>query len=125
MLNAWPQFTTDLDGPGQAPAVPIHFVHVRSPHPNAFPIVLTHGELLLGQDVTIESAGNKGLPHKPVTISGGDTSRVFEVAANAHVLPRVEAGASLADENRSAGYELSGEALHTEHFRLRVAAVTR
>jgi hypothetical protein len=41
--------------------------------------VLTQGELLLTQDVTIE-----GLPNKPETISGG-TSRVFEVAAGSHV----------------------------------------
>src|SRR5262249_12281762 len=43
-------------------------------------VVLTQGELLLNQDVTIE-----GLPPNPVTISGGGNSRVFEVAANAHV----------------------------------------
>jgi epoxide hydrolase len=36
-LNAWPQFTTELDG------VDIHFLHVRSPHPDALPLVLTHG----------------------------------------------------------------------------------
>lgn len=36
-LNAWPQFTTHIDG------VDIHFLHVRSTHANALPIVLTHG----------------------------------------------------------------------------------
>jgi pimeloyl-ACP methyl ester carboxylesterase len=36
-LNALPQFRTELDGLG------IHFLHVRSPHPDAFPIVMTHG----------------------------------------------------------------------------------
>jgi pimeloyl-ACP methyl ester carboxylesterase len=36
-LNALPQFTTEIDG------VDIHFVHVRSPHPNALPLVMTHG----------------------------------------------------------------------------------
>jgi pimeloyl-ACP methyl ester carboxylesterase len=36
-LNAWPQFTTHIDGVG------IHFLHVRSKHANALPIVLTHG----------------------------------------------------------------------------------
>jgi pimeloyl-ACP methyl ester carboxylesterase len=36
-LNAWPQFVTDIDG------VDIHFLHVRSKHANALPIVLTHG----------------------------------------------------------------------------------
>ncbi|GAA2120300.1 epoxide hydrolase family protein [Actinomadura napierensis] len=36
-LNALPQFRTSIDGLG------IHFLHVRSPHPDALPIVLTHG----------------------------------------------------------------------------------
>jgi pimeloyl-ACP methyl ester carboxylesterase len=36
-LNALPQFRTQLDGLG------IHFIHVRSKHPNALPIVMTHG----------------------------------------------------------------------------------
>jgi len=36
-LNAFPQYRTQLDGLG------IHFIHVRSPHPNALPIILTHG----------------------------------------------------------------------------------
>jgi epoxide hydrolase len=36
-LNALPQFRTELDGLG------IHFLHVRSPHPDAMPLVLTHG----------------------------------------------------------------------------------
>lgn len=36
-LNQFPQFTTTIDGQR------IHFLHVRSPEPNAFPLVLTHG----------------------------------------------------------------------------------
>src|SRR5258706_9820381 len=36
-LNAYPQFRTEIDGLG------IHFLHVRSPHENARPIILTHG----------------------------------------------------------------------------------
>jgi pimeloyl-ACP methyl ester carboxylesterase len=36
-LNAFPQFRTEIDGLG------IHFLHVRSKHENALPIVLTHG----------------------------------------------------------------------------------
>ena len=36
-LNALPQFTTEIDG------VDIHFVHVRSPHPDALPLIMTHG----------------------------------------------------------------------------------
>jgi len=36
-LNALPQFTTEIDG------VDIHFVHVRSPHEDALPMIMTHG----------------------------------------------------------------------------------
>jgi pimeloyl-ACP methyl ester carboxylesterase len=36
-LNAVPQFTTEIDG------VNIHFIHVRSPHENALPLIMTHG----------------------------------------------------------------------------------
>jgi pimeloyl-ACP methyl ester carboxylesterase len=36
-LNALPQFITRIDG------VDIHFIHVRSKHPNALPIIITHG----------------------------------------------------------------------------------
>ncbi len=36
-LNAFPQFKTELDG------LNIHFIHVRSPHANALPLVMTHG----------------------------------------------------------------------------------
>ena len=36
-LNAVPQFVTTIDG------VDIHFIHVKSRHPNALPVVITHG----------------------------------------------------------------------------------
>jgi pimeloyl-ACP methyl ester carboxylesterase len=36
-LNALPQFTTEIDG------VEIHFVHVRSRHEGALPLIMTHG----------------------------------------------------------------------------------
>ena len=36
-LNALPQFTTEIDG------VEIHFIHVRSRHENALPLIMTHG----------------------------------------------------------------------------------
>jgi epoxide hydrolase len=47
-LNQWPQFKTTIDGLG------IHFIHVRSRHPNALPMILTHGwpsTVLLFRDV--------------------------------------------------------------------------
>jgi pimeloyl-ACP methyl ester carboxylesterase len=36
-LNKYPQFTTTIDGAN------VHFLHVRSPEPDAVPLVLTHG----------------------------------------------------------------------------------
>ncbi|MGY0062043.1 epoxide hydrolase family protein [Streptomyces sp. LZ34] len=36
-LNRFPQFTTDIDG------ARVHFLHVRSPEPDALPLILTHG----------------------------------------------------------------------------------
>jgi pimeloyl-ACP methyl ester carboxylesterase len=36
-LNALPQFMTEIDG------VDVHFLHVRSPHPHALPLIMTHG----------------------------------------------------------------------------------
>jgi pimeloyl-ACP methyl ester carboxylesterase len=36
-LNSFPQFRTEIDGLG------IHFLHVKSPHPEAFPLIITHG----------------------------------------------------------------------------------
>src|SRR6267378_4199467 len=36
-LNALPQFITEIDG------LDIHFIHVKSPHENALPLIITHG----------------------------------------------------------------------------------
>ena len=36
-LNALPMFVTEIDG------VDIHFIHVRSKHDNALPLIVTHG----------------------------------------------------------------------------------
>jgi pimeloyl-ACP methyl ester carboxylesterase len=36
-LNSYPQFTTEIDG------TRVHFLHVRSPEPDATPLLLTHG----------------------------------------------------------------------------------
>ena len=36
-LNSLPQYTTNIDG------VEIHFIHVRSQHENALPLIMTHG----------------------------------------------------------------------------------
>jgi pimeloyl-ACP methyl ester carboxylesterase len=37
LLNRFVQFTTEVDG------LDIHFLHVRSPHPEAMPLIITHG----------------------------------------------------------------------------------
>jgi microsomal epoxide hydrolase len=36
-LNSFPQFHTEIDGAG------VHFLHIRSPRPEAMPLILTHG----------------------------------------------------------------------------------
>jgi hypothetical protein len=36
-LNAYPQFITEIDG------LDIHFIHVRSRHEDAMPLIITHG----------------------------------------------------------------------------------
>jgi epoxide hydrolase len=37
LLNRFPQFKTEIDGLG------VHFIHARSPHADAMPLVITHG----------------------------------------------------------------------------------
>jgi pimeloyl-ACP methyl ester carboxylesterase len=80
-LNALPQFTTKIDG------VEIHFIHVKSAHENALPLVMTHGwpgsviELL-------EAIG----PLTDPTAHGGDPEDAFDL-----VLPSLP------------GYGFSGE----------------
>jgi len=36
-LNEWPQFMTEIDG------AQVHFAHIRSPEPDATPLIITHG----------------------------------------------------------------------------------
>ncbi len=80
-LNALPQFTTEIDG------VNIHFIHLRSAHEDALPLIMTHGwpgsvvELL-------ETIG----PLTDPTAHGGDASDAFHL-----VLPSLP------------GYGFSGE----------------
>jgi pimeloyl-ACP methyl ester carboxylesterase len=80
-LNALPQFTTEIDG------VEIHFIHVRSEHEDALPLIMTHGwpgsviELL-------EAIG----PLTDPTAHGGDAADAFHL-----VLPSLP------------GYGFSGE----------------
>src|ERR671911_309320 len=50
-LNALPQFTTEIDG------VAIHFIHVRSQHEDALPLIMTHG---LGYTRYVAQGGDVG-----------------------------------------------------------------
>jgi pimeloyl-ACP methyl ester carboxylesterase len=67
-LNAWPQFMTNIDG------LNIHFIHVRSNHPDALPVIITHGwpGSIIEQLKIIDPLTNP-------TASGGDASDAFDV----------------------------------------------
>jgi pimeloyl-ACP methyl ester carboxylesterase len=80
-LNALPQFTTEIDG------VEIHFIHVRSRHENALPLIMTHG----WPGSVIELLGTVG-PLTDPTAHGGTPEDAFHL-----VLPSLP------------GYGFSGE----------------
>jgi len=67
-INAVPHFRTEVDGLG------IHFIHARSPHDDAFPVVLTHG----WPGSVIEFLDVIG-PLTDPTAHGGDASDAFHV----------------------------------------------
>jgi pimeloyl-ACP methyl ester carboxylesterase len=72
-LNALPQFTTEIDG------VDIHFIHVRSEHEDALPLIMTHG----WPGSVIELLETIG-PLTDPTSHGGDAEDAFHL-----VLPSV------------------------------------
>jgi pimeloyl-ACP methyl ester carboxylesterase len=67
-LNALPQFMTTIDG------VDIHFIHVRSKHPEALPIIVTHGwpGSIVEQMKIIDPLANP-------TAHGGSAADAFDV----------------------------------------------
>jgi pimeloyl-ACP methyl ester carboxylesterase len=67
-LNALPQFTTEIDG------LDIHFIHVRSKHENALPLIVTHGwpGSIIEQMKIIEPLTNP-------TAHGGSASDAFHL----------------------------------------------
>jgi pimeloyl-ACP methyl ester carboxylesterase len=67
-LNARPQFITDIDG------LDIHFIHVRSKHENALPLIVTHGwpGSVIEQLKIIDPLTNP-------TAHGGSASDAFDV----------------------------------------------
>ena len=67
-LNALPQFTTEIDG------VDIHFVHVRSQHEDALPLIMTHG----WPGSVIEMIDSVG-PLTDPTAHGGSAEDAFDL----------------------------------------------
>jgi pimeloyl-ACP methyl ester carboxylesterase len=67
-LNALPQFVTEIDG------LEIHFIHVRSKHKNALPVIVTHGwpGSIIEQLKIIDPLTNP-------TAHGGSASDAFDV----------------------------------------------
>jgi pimeloyl-ACP methyl ester carboxylesterase len=90
-LNELPQFTTEIDG------LEIHFIHVRSQHEDALPLIMTHGwpgsviELL-------ESIG----PLTDPTAHGGQAEDAFHL-----VLPSLP-GYGFSGEPRELGWDSGG-----------------
>jgi pimeloyl-ACP methyl ester carboxylesterase len=72
-LNALPQFTTEIDG------LEIHFIHVKSQHDDALPLIMTHG----WPGSVIELLETVG-PLTDPTAHGGDAEDAFHL-----VLPSV------------------------------------
>jgi pimeloyl-ACP methyl ester carboxylesterase len=72
-LNALPQFKTEIDG------MDIHFIHVKSQHENALPLIITHG----WPGSVIELLGVVG-PLTSPTVHGGSAGDAFDL-----VLPSV------------------------------------
>jgi pimeloyl-ACP methyl ester carboxylesterase len=68
MLNALPNFVTEIDG------LDIHFIHVRSKHENALPVIITHGwpGSIVEQLKVIDPLTNP-------TAHGGSSSDAFDV----------------------------------------------
>src|ERR687889_2763776 len=67
-LNALPQFRTEIDGLG------VHFLHVRSPHPDALPLVMTHG----WPGSVVELLDSIG-PLTDPTAHGGEAADAFDL----------------------------------------------
>jgi pimeloyl-ACP methyl ester carboxylesterase len=86
-LNALPQFVTKIDG------VDIHFIHVRSRHPNAMPMIMTHG----WPGSVFEFLKTIG-PLTDPTAHGGRAEDAFHL-----VLPSIP-GFGFSDKPRGAGW---------------------
>jgi pimeloyl-ACP methyl ester carboxylesterase len=87
-LNALPQFTTEIDG------VDIHFIHVKSPHADALPLIMTHG----WPGSVIELLGTVG-PLTDPTAHGGRAEDAFDL-----VLPSLP-GYGFSGEPKDVGWD--------------------
>ncbi|MEV0934406.1 epoxide hydrolase family protein [Streptomyces phaeochromogenes] len=88
-LNEWPQFTTTIDGAN------VHFAHIRSPEPDATPLIITHG----WPGSIVEFLDAVG-PLTDPRAHGGDPADAFHV-----VLPSIP-GFGLSGPTRDTGWEL-------------------
>jgi pimeloyl-ACP methyl ester carboxylesterase len=89
-LNALPQFVTEIDG------VDVHFIHVKSSHDDALPLIMTHG----WPGSVIEMIDTVG-PLTDPTADGGGADDAFDL-----VLPSVP-GYGLSGEPAELGWELN------------------
>jgi pimeloyl-ACP methyl ester carboxylesterase len=89
-LNALPQFTTEIDG------VDIHFIHVKSAHEDALPLIMTHG----WPGSVIELIDSVG-PLTDPTAHGGRAEDAFDL-----VLPSLP-GYGFSGEPVEVGWDLS------------------
>ena len=89
-LNALPQFTTEIDG------VDVHFIHVRSQHEDALPLIMTHG----WPGSVIEQIDTVG-PLTDPTAHGGSAADAFHL-----VLPSLP-GYGFSGQPAELGWNLS------------------
>jgi epoxide hydrolase len=89
-LNGFPQFTTTIDGQR------IHFLHIRSPEPDALPLIVTHGY----PSSIVEFMNTIG-PLADPRAHGGDPADAFHVVAPS--LP----GFGFSTPLRETGWELT------------------
>ncbi|MEV8373134.1 epoxide hydrolase family protein [Kribbella sp. NPDC056861] len=87
-LNQWEQFTTTIDG------TRVHFAHLRSPEPDATPLLITHG--WPGSIVEFQAIAG---PLTDPRAHGGDPAAAFHL-----VMPSIP-GFTLSGPTRETGWE--------------------
>ncbi|WP_026403956.1 epoxide hydrolase family protein [Actinomadura rifamycini] len=89
-INKFPQFTTEIDG------ADVHFFHVRSPEPDALPLIVTHGWPSASADF-LDMLG----PLTDPRAHGGDPADAFHV-----VVPSLP-GFTLSGPTRDTGWNVA------------------